>query len=175
MKSHSEGNFTDSEKALLRMAEIVVDELPDVDSSGGEVRCHEVARIVAGVVHDVLALGWGDPVSCVLWVQDGLYGLADHSWLWTSSLEVARERMTAPNILDPYCVGQLPQCRLVQCDYAVLPHLGFAYQPREVRTDLRASFIAAEIARICRGRGDEIENIWLQMIAAREELKRRKK
>lgn len=160
MRSYSVNEFSSYERALFSMAELVVAELPDVDSSGELVRCHEVARIVAGVVHDVLARGRGDPVSCGLWVQDGLYGLVDHSWLWTSSLEVARERMTSPNILDPYCVGQLPQCRLVKCDYAVLPHLGFAYQPREVRTDLRVSFIELQIRRIRDCRGNDLKLIW---------------
>lgn len=138
--------FSSKEMAWLRQAEAIVRLLPETTSDGDLIRCHEVARIVGSLL--------GLPV------QDGRYGLCDHSWLWTRkpACRLDRLRVTgAPRILDPYCVGSLPLVRLLD-SAAALPHLGWAYRPGQKRRDIQAAFVAAEVARLRPRIGSEPES-----------------
>jgi hypothetical protein len=124
VKSFSLTVFSSEERELLARAEEIVRRLPEVEDPD-DLRCHEVARIVGGV------LG--------LEVTDGHYGFVEHSWCWTTPLSKAQRvgiRIGMPNILDPYCVGSLPQVRLIDGQTTALPHVGWAYRPGETRTDI---------------------------------------
>lgn len=126
MKSYSESEvFSRREVKLLRMAERVVEFLPD------GMRCHEVARVVGAV------LG--------LEVADGSYGFVDHSWCWTEPPDPSRiaGRIGMPNILDPYCVGALPQVRLLDGSCTSLPHVGWSYRPGPARADVDEELVQA--------------------------------
>lgn len=128
--------FSPPELEVLAKAIRVVDLLPETTPDGGLVRCHEVARIVGCLLK--------------LPVQDGKYGLVEHSWLWTRKLVPRYPRvMDRPKILDPYCVGNLPVVRLLDSAPSV-PHLGWAYQPGKERTDILKDFVRSEVARIRR-------------------------
>jgi hypothetical protein len=35
-----------------------------------------------------------------------------------------------------YCVGSLPQVRLIDCQHMALPHVGWAYRPDRTRDDI---------------------------------------
>jgi hypothetical protein len=61
--------FSEREKEMLGLASAIVELLPETTPDGELIRCHEVARIVGCLLK--------------LEVQDGKYGLHDHSWLWT--------------------------------------------------------------------------------------------
>jgi len=128
--------FSAQEIQLLRQAESIVKLLPDQVASQ-ELRCHEIVRIVA----QALDL---NPAQ----IQDGFYGFVDHSWLWTEPLDTAKivtPRIGLPNILDVYCVGSLPQVRLVDCQHTSLPHVGWAYRPSKVRDDIRIAQISEAV------------------------------
>lgn len=140
MYSHSQKLFSEDEKRMLGMAIRIVQA---IDSRGGPgnspTRCHEVARIVSAILKSN---------GMDVYVQDGQYGLVDHSWLWTSKpatdwLESPTGYM-CPNILDPYCVGSLPQVRLVSCAETCLPHFGAMYQIRAQRKDIRGPFVVEQ-------------------------------
>lgn len=88
MRSFALTVFRADEILLLQQAVTIVDCLPH-DDTHTKLRCHEVARIVGTILR--------------LDVIDGHYGAVDHSWCLTP-----RKR-----ILDPYCVGRLPQVQLV--------------------------------------------------------------
>jgi hypothetical protein len=122
MRSYSEEEiFSEAEVLLLQKATKVV---AGLNASGG-IRCHELAR----------AIGW----LLELEVQDGYYGFVDHSWLWTTRLDLERvitPRLGLPNILDVYCVGSMPMVRLVDCQHTALPHVGWSYRPSEKRRDI---------------------------------------
>lgn len=129
MKSYSLTVFSVQERELLSRAEEIVRRLPEFDDLE-HLRCHEVARVVGGV------LG--------LEVADGRYGFVEHSWCWTTPLSKAHRvgiRIGLPNILDPYCVGSLPQVRLVDAQTTALPHIGWAYRDGETRTDIDEEFV----------------------------------
>lgn len=118
--------FSIDELTMLRRAEQLVRRVPE---SMKDVRCHELAR----------ACGF----HLNLQHQDGYYGFVDHSWLWTRPLNrtVGRSvttfgRIGFPNILDVYCVGQMPMVRLVDGQHTSLPHIGWAYRPGEERQDV---------------------------------------
>ncbi len=97
MRSYSETHvFSARELKILQQATEIVAGFPGEP----ELRCHEVARAVGHL------LG--------LEVQDGKYGIVEHSWLWLTP-----EPHTA--ILDVYCVGRLPQVQIVDL-CGVLPH-----------------------------------------------------
>ena len=131
--------FSAQEVQLLRQAESIVKLLPDQVASQ-DLRCHEVVRIVA----QTLDL---NPAQ----IQDGYYGFVDHSWLRTEPLnatKIVTPRIGLPNILDVYCVGSLPQVRLVDCQHTSLPHVGWAYRPSKVRDDIRVVQIAEAVKYI---------------------------
>jgi hypothetical protein len=82
--------FNVEDLILLRKAQRIVQQLPERDAAGDEVRCHEVARVVGSILS--------------LTVCDGIYEISmDHSWL----------RLRTGHILDTYCVGRHPQVQLV--------------------------------------------------------------
>lgn len=137
MRSHSQTEvFNAAEIDCLKMAARIVAKLPNVGPTGEPIRCHEVARIVGAV------LG--------MQVCDGLYGFVDHSWLWTTPFikDDIVGRIGVPNILDPYCVGSLPQVRLVDCSVVSLPHVGWSYRPSGKRTDIHEIFVAEMVGKI---------------------------
>jgi hypothetical protein len=116
--------FAEQELELLRAAQNIVKLIPLDD-----IRCHELSRVVGTLLK--------------LEVQDGYYGFVDHSWLWTKPFESRglrpdknRTRVGFPNILDVYCVGSLPQVRLIDCQHTALPHVGWAYRPDRARDDI---------------------------------------
>jgi len=129
MRGYSETSvFSAQDLRLLQRTEEIVARFPE-SGPEGPLRCHEVARAVGRI------LG--------LEVQDGQYGFADHSWLWTSPMSTARiiGRTGFPNILDPYCVGSLPVVRLVHCSSPGLPHVGWSYRPGPARDDVDVDLV----------------------------------
>lgn len=99
------GILKPSEVALFKRAVRMVEAIEEPEP--GTFRCHEIARAVGHV------LG--------LQVQDGQYGIVEHSWLW---LEEYGDHMPddPPKILDPYSVGRLPQVQLLD-NLWKLPHM----------------------------------------------------
>lgn len=155
MRSYSLRRFKPREMKLLELAEQVVLLLPDHTKSSDSgvasaifddiynlVRCHEVARIVRDVAHEVFRR------DDLLWVEDGRYGFCDHSWLWTSEPIRDAHKIHCPNILDPYCPGSLPQVRLLDCSATSLPHYGAMYLVGQERTDIDRSFVTCQTARL---------------------------
>ena len=138
MKSHSEAIFDGRDIDLLHKAERIVEHVPDRNSRDELVRCHEVARIVGKIL--------GLPV------QDGYYGFVDHSWCWMAPMrpKLSRARIGVPHILDPYCVGSLPQVRIVVCDNTALPPAGVAYRADRERDDIDQEFVRRTILAILR-------------------------
>jgi hypothetical protein len=140
--------FSPDELVLLRAAEEHVALIPEALSDS---RCHEIARAVAfhlGLQH-----------------QDGYYGFVDHTWLWTTPFKAGvylpennKTRIGFPNILDVYCVGSLPMCRLVDAQHTSLPHIGWAYRPGRWRDDIDKERLRALIKAIDRNhmRGTEL-------------------
>lgn len=128
--------FTKPEMEFLQRAVRIVDLLPELSPDGELIRCHEVARVVGCLLK--------------LEVQDGKYGLHDHSWLWTGPFHPRWPRSCdPPKILDPYCVGNLPIVRLLDSASSV-PHLGWMYRPGPERDDVLNDFVASEVDRIRR-------------------------
>jgi len=119
VRSYSETVVPAGELDLLRRAQAMVASLPDEEVSG-TVRCHELARAVGR------ALG--------LPVQDGKFGMVEHSWLWTREPDGRQ-----PNIIDVYCVGSLPMVQLVDMGH-FLPH-NSSYVPGAERDDVRADVV----------------------------------
>jgi hypothetical protein len=125
MKSYSENKIFDPyETQLFHRATRLVRELPDIET----LRCHELTRAVGMHLH--------------LSIEDGFYGFVDHSWLWTYRPGRVLGRIGFPNILDVYCVGALPQVRLVDGRHTQLPHVGWAYRPGPVRDDVNDEMVS---------------------------------
>ena len=84
-------------------------------------------------------------------VVDGHYGRMDHEWCAIlrhpadprSSLPWRHQRA----ILDPYCVGRLPQVQLLDTATMGLPH-GCAYTPGPDRTDIRDNQVREIVAAL---------------------------
>ena len=130
MKSYSETSiFEPAEMRYLWDAEKLVKLLPD---HLGELRCHEVARVVAHLLK--------------LPVADGTYGAVDHSWC---IVPVAHRRLESKTaiILDPYAVGRLPQVQLVAL-HPFVPHgsPSFGYMQHKRRTDIQEELVTNLIA-----------------------------
>jgi hypothetical protein len=100
----------------LRLRSRVESHVARVSSSwGNELRCHELARAIQ------LVEGEHD-----LELFDGKCGPIEHSWL----------RFSDGVILDPYAPGRLPAVQIVD------PIVGVAYQPADLRNDIRQSIVA---------------------------------
>lgn len=74
------------------------------DSRHEPVRCHELTRAVAHILRRDLT----DGVDII--VDDGQYGMVDHSWMW---LKPPSRCGLVTSILDVYAVARLPQVQLV--------------------------------------------------------------
>lgn len=117
--------FSEKDLSLLNATQAIVELLPERTPDGNLVRCHEVARIVGGILN--------------LNVQDGKYGACDHSWL------LIPVKNWIPKILDPYCVGSLPIVRIVDCS-PIFPYFNL-YKFGPVRTDILFEFIQDQIQK----------------------------
>jgi hypothetical protein len=97
MKTYSEQEvFSQTDLLLYYEAKRIVDVLPRLDNGGEYVRCHELARVVAG------RIAW--EIGKELEVVDGMYEVgAEHSWCMTPD----------GHILDVYAVGRMPPVQLV--------------------------------------------------------------
>jgi len=101
---------------LFRHARKYVTRIPDY--WGNELRCHELARAVHAVLHELHEPGYK------LEVVDGRCGPVEHSWLsWSDGV-----------ILDVYAPGRLPAVQLVD------PLVG-AYRPGTPRQDIKQSIV----------------------------------
>jgi hypothetical protein len=101
MISHSQKViFSPNELILLKHATKLATRIEDIPN----LRCHEVARAIGYVLR--------------LPIQDGYFGYAEHSWLWTESND---SEHFPKNILDVYTIGSLPQVQLISMGYT-LPH-----------------------------------------------------
>lgn len=120
MKGISENEiFSANELELFHAASDVVSLLPEVDQHGALLRCHEVARIVGGLLR--------------LPVMDGRYEYGcEHSWC---VIKEANGR--GFTILDPYAVGRLPLVQLV----CVTPTMPNRYFPEALRKDIREDVV----------------------------------
>jgi hypothetical protein len=129
MKSYSESDiFHERERLLMIEASRLVAKLDEHEAlrhaeklrgrpaDMPRLRCHELARAVGKILD--------------LPTQDGKYGTVEHSWLWTGPVpqdfaaRIAKHghRNIAPNILDVYAVGQLPQVQLIDVQHVGLTH-----------------------------------------------------
>jgi hypothetical protein len=102
MHSYSERvRFTKREGKILSSASLAVALLPtDLDPSGEELRCHELARAIGELLN--------------LRVVDGMYGLVDHSWcVITAAPEAGSDASSWDKILDVYAIGRCPQVQLI--------------------------------------------------------------
>ncbi len=116
MKTYTEREvFTADELRLFERTTALVSALPHLDPHGREIRCHELARVVASHLK--------------LPHYDGLYDLgAQHSWCETPG----------GHILDVYAVGRIPPVQLV----AVVPTMMRHFHRGAYRTDIREDVIA---------------------------------
>ena len=118
MHSYSETDvFNSRELNLLQKASLMVAAIPDIPG----LRCHEVARAIGKILD--------------LQVQDGHYGLVEHSWLWVNPWKPG---LYPPNVLDTYSVGSLPQVRLANIGSIGVPN---GYRPGPERTDIKHNII----------------------------------
>lgn len=118
----SEDRITQQEERFWRIAKEIVVDLPH-GIDGQEVRCHELARVVASYLD--------------LPYQDGHYGFVEHTWIWTQPLEDELQRWRLPNILDVYVPGQLPQVQLIHTSV----HLPLPYIWGPPREDIREGVV----------------------------------
>jgi Bacterial dnaA protein helix-turn-helix len=91
------------------------------DAWGNELRCHELARAVHGVVADD-----------TLTVEDGLCGPVEHSWL----------RFTDGQILDAYVPGRHPSVQIIDAI------VGAMYRQGSARTDICQPIVDRLIAEM---------------------------
>lgn len=117
--------FTPEEVSFLNHAWNMVLKAP-YELDGKVVRCHELSRAVAQV------LG--------LTVEDGYYGMAEHSWIWLTPREPFSP---LPRILDVYVPGRMPQVQLIDPHL----HLPFEYRRGPERTDIDEAMVQ-ELVRL---------------------------
>lgn len=134
--------FEPFELELWRLATELVSKMPH-EVGGEEVRCHEVARVIGGI----LKIPW----------TDGWYGMAEHSWLWTRPYDVFGPR---PNVLDVYACGRMPPVILVHSS----THLPFEYRRGDPRKDTRVDVVhqlmkIAAPGRISEPAGNLVEEV----------------
>ena len=140
MRNYTESLATRSNMARYRIAESAVGHFPVADPQGGWWRCHEVARAIALLLEEE-----GLPVTVV----DGKFCSIDHTWLaWRD------EGSPYLRILDPYCVGSLPQVRLMVGDGSLGDSIR-CYRPDHglVRGDIDQSLVALLVESVLRSRG----------------------
>lgn len=115
MKTYSEREvFSPDELRLFERATALVRAMPHLDPLGREVRCHEVARVVASHLK--------------LPHYDGLYELgAQHSWCETPG----------GHVLDVYAVGRIPPVQLI----AVVTTMPRRFRRGSYREDIREGII----------------------------------
>lgn len=113
--------FSEQEHLFYKEATEIVARFPE-ECGGDVVRCHEAARAVGKLL--------GLPV------EDGHYGVVEHSWLWTTP-EIKEGRTW--NILDVYTPGEYPPVQLFH------PYWGTrdTYRPGALRDDIREDVVAA--------------------------------
>ena len=107
-----------SEIALkdFQRATALVDCLPDVDSEGRLIRCHEVVRALKDRLHPDWEL------------EDGHYKTVNHTWL------VSRRG----HILDLYSVARFPVVQLFDSDIHFHRNI---YKAGKPRTDIRQDVV----------------------------------
>lgn len=130
MKSYSEteGVFTPEMLQYFEHAQQIVKYLPDM-IEGARVRCHEVARAVHLCLEQRPSV-WANSaykykLKCT--ILDGKVGPMPHSFIL---LAETKDKEPRKAILDPYCVGRLPQVQLVN----IANHLEL-YKPGPMMTD----------------------------------------
>lgn len=126
----------ETEQHMLETAAWLVGRLPE----SHVIRCHELARAVGRALD--------------LPVQDGSFGVVDHSWLWLPP-RASRERAPSdhdnryfkwPNILDVYMPGAVPMVQIVYTGMP-LPHAK-AYMLGRERDDIdeeTVEYLAAQL------------------------------
>lgn len=132
MKGYAVQVFGELPRTMMALAETVVEKLPDEDG----LRCHEVARVVYGVLVAKY------PTETGLELIDGRYRFVDHSWLLVPG-DTRHRRF----ILDPYAVGRLPMVQLVDS----ICGLGAFYEPGADRIDIRTEWVQTYTVEIARG------------------------
>lgn len=117
MRPYAERKALPQDAILLwRQARLLVDFIPE--RVGRDIRCHELARVIARVLGPELT------------VKDGLYGRVQHSWLVGDGF-----------VLDVYAPGRLPQVQLID-DFFTLPERDL-YKAGEPRSDIDEEWIEA--------------------------------
>lgn len=126
MRSYAErAVFTAPEVAAWRRAQHFVGLVSD--DWGDELRCHELARAVARMLHASLEVGW----RCD--VHDGQLSGIEHSWIELASASDERG-LCRRSILDVYTPGRIPQVQLVDHHFAVARE--YLVRPRRTDVDL---------------------------------------
>jgi hypothetical protein len=140
--------FPEAAKIFLAMAQSIVEVLPEQD----DLRCHEVARVVAKwvsrrlsqiqVIEGIPGFGpvWPDEQpggGKRMYVVDGSYGMPngpriEHSWLMTR-FYCAEQQWWMVVLIDPYTVGRLPPVQMLDTGM----ELAGMYWGGPVRTDIR--------------------------------------
>lgn len=103
-------------------AEILVARLPETDSKGRLIRCHEVVRALQGLLPSPLGT-WH--------LQDGHYRTVNHTWLVNPP---------SGQVLDLYSVGRYPMVQLVDSDVHFHRDL---FRPGARRHDIRHKVVRA--------------------------------
>lgn len=115
----------------------VAPNMPDPPrTSWRELRCHEIARVVA----DMLGLDREEHVV------DGQYGGADHTWIALDQDVITASGREPRHVLDTYACGRMPQVQLVDIHFMLPERDGYRPGPR--RTDIRESLISAIITKL---------------------------
>jgi len=118
----------------------LVHRVAHLDAHGDEVRCHELARAVLRVLHDVR------PDVRAL-VVDGRCGYVDHSWLRLEPVIFAKhaaQRASGPFVLDVYAPGSSPQVLLLAASHGI----DAAYVPGPPRRDVRDDVVDHLVAQM---------------------------
>jgi hypothetical protein len=121
--------FSALELRDFRWATAVVKRLPEKDSKGRLIRCHEVARALQTLLPSYPEGIWE--------LDDGHYQTVEHSWLWNGR----------GHVLDLYSVARFPVVQLV--DWNIHFHRDL-FRPGDRRRDIRHSvvrFLRSQAAR----------------------------
>lgn len=140
MKNYAEAVvFTKKSLEAFREARMVVSRIQSYNGryygSTEWIRCHEVARIVAGALKS----------RHKLTVVDGKYGSPrrDHSWLIYTESNHPIPELGFKCILDVYAMGRCPMVQII--DFGMGHDL--FYEAGPIRRDIDLKFVRAEIAR----------------------------